>query len=602
MLLRIACVALAAALWGTTSSRQAPTPADGQAPAAVRTILDEDREFDGGSGVTIDSLTPQQIANLAVLGQVWGFLKYHHPAVTAGRHHWDYELFRVLPAVLAARDDAGARAAMLRWVDRLGPVAPCHPCVDEDAADWHLRPALDRWLADAVLGRELATALRHVYRHRSAGGTQFFVSFAPGVGNPVFDRERRFEGAPLPDAGYQLLALFRLWNIVEYWFPYRDLIEGSWDAQLAAFIPRVALARDQEAYRQALLAFIVTIGDGHANLWGALAVRPPIGGCQVAVVLRVVEDRPVVAAYEAGGSETATSLRIGDVVSGVDGMAAERLVSERLPFYAGSNRPARLAAMARTLLQGPCGTAAVQVIREGRTIDVTVPRRSETTLRPQPHDRPGPAFQRLSEDVAYLKLSSVTQPEAAGYVERAAGTKALVIDIRNYPSAFMVFALGQRLVAAPTPFARFTTADPRTPGAFRWTPPIALTPAAPRYEGRIAILVDERSMSQSEYTAMAFRVAPGAVVVGSTTAGADGNVSPIPLPGGVQTMISGIGVFYPDKRPTQRIGIVPDIVARPTIEGLRAGRDEVLEAALRHLLGPRTSDAEIERLARRPVE
>jgi C-terminal processing protease CtpA/Prc len=83
---------------------------------------------------------------------------------------------------------------------------------------------------------------------------------------------------------------------------------------------------------------------------------------------------------------------------------------------------------------------------------------------------------------------------------------------------------------------------------------------------------------------MALRAAPQAVVVGSTTAGADGNVSGIPLPGGLQTMISGIGVFYPDKSPTQRVGIIPDIVATPTREGIRSGRDEVLEAALSHLL------------------
>src|SRR5947209_6051175 len=93
-------------------------------------------------------------------------------------------------------------------------------------------------------------------------------------------------------------------------------------------------------------------------------------------------------------------------------------------------------------------------------------------------------------------------------------------------------------------------------------------------------------MSQAEYTAMAFRIAPHATVVGSTTSGADGNVSPFALPGGPTTMISGIGVFYPDKAPTQRLGIVPNVKVAPTLAGVREGRDEVLEAALRQILGP----------------
>jgi hypothetical protein len=50
-------------------------------------------------------------------------------------------------------------------------------------------------------------------------------------------------------------------------------------------------------------------------------------------------------------------------------------------------------------------------------------------------------------------------------------------------------------------------------------------------------------------------------------------------------MISGIGVFYPDRTPTQQIGIVPDLEVLPTIQGVREGRDEVLEAAVSHVLG-----------------
>jgi C-terminal processing protease CtpA/Prc len=161
----------------------------------------------------------------------------------------------------------------------------------------------------------------------------------------------------------------------------------------------------------------------------------------------------------------------------------------------------------------------------------------------------------------------------------------LVIDIRNYPKEFVVFALGGHLVPKETEFARFTYGLAANPGAFAWTQPLALRPEPPLYGGSIVILVDESSQSQAEYTAMAFRSAPNAHVVGSTTAGADGNVSPIVLPGGLRTLISGLGVFYPDRRPTQQLGIVPDLVVRPTIAGIRQERDEVLEAGVSRALG-----------------
>jgi hypothetical protein len=98
--------------------------------------------------------------------------------------------------------------------------------------------------------------------------------------------------------------------------------------------------------------------------------------------------------------------------------------------------------------------------------------------------------------------------QASSYIERAQGTQGLIIDIRNYPSEFVVFALGSLLVDRPTPFARFTSGDLENPGAFRWRGnPVTLNPTEPHYSGKVVILVDEVTQSQAEYTTMAFRSA-----------------------------------------------------------------------------------------------
>ena len=58
--------------------------------------------------------------NLAVLARVWGFLKYHHPRIARGELHWDFELFRVLPSILAASGAGERNDALLAWTRRLG--------------------------------------------------------------------------------------------------------------------------------------------------------------------------------------------------------------------------------------------------------------------------------------------------------------------------------------------------------------------------------------------------------------------------------------------------------------------------------------------------
>lgn len=102
-----------------------------------------------------------------------------------------------------------------------------------------------------------------------------------------------------------------------------------------------------------------------------------------------------------------------------------------------------------------------------------------------------------------------------------------------------------------------------------------------QYKGKIVILINEGSQSSPEAHAMAFRIAPNATVVGSNSAGADGSVAPVfLLPGGISTKFTGVGIYYPDGRETQRVGIIPDIYVTPTIEGVRNGVDKLVEKAI----------------------
>src|SRR5262249_31213729 len=165
-----------------------------------------------------------------------------------------------------------------------------------------------------------------------------------------------------------------------------------------------------------------------------------------------------------------------------------------LLYYSGSNEATRLRILARSITRGGCGAVRAGVRRGDGSLTISTVRSPLSKLNAQAgntHDRSGDTFQLVSDDVAYLKLSSVNLADAASYINRAKDTKGLIIDIRNYPSAFVVFALGSLFVDRPTDFARFTAGDLDNPGAFLWTPPVQLTPQSPHYSGKIVTLVDE---------------------------------------------------------------------------------------------------------------
>ena len=136
-----------------------------------------------------------------------------------------------------------------------------------------------------------------------------------------------------------------------------------------------------------------------------------------------------------------------------------------------------------------------------------------------------------------------------------------------------------------TPFVKFSHGSITTPGLFTMGKALSVGETSKNYyKGKVIILVNEVTLSQAEYTAMALRVAPEAIVLGSTTSGADGNVKQITLPGGINTLISGIVVYYPDGRETQRVGIIPDVEVLPSINGILTNRDDLLNKAIEIIL------------------
>lgn len=190
------------------------------------------------------------------------------------------------------------------------------------------------------------------------------------------------------------------------------------------------------------------------------------------------------------------------------------------------------------------------------------------------------SYKIMDGNIGYITLANIKNEDFYMIKNTLKDTKGIIIDIRNYPSSFAPFALGSFFMSKPTTFVKFTFPNPKNPGEFTFSNPVSIQHNPLYYKGKLVVLVNEKSQSQAEYTAMAFKAVNNSKIVGSTTAGADGNVSEIFLPGGLRTLISGIGIYYPDGTETQRIGIVPDVVVKPTIEGIKANRDEVLEKAI----------------------
>src|SRR5262249_14632554 len=156
-------------------------------------------------------------------------------------YQWDYELFRVLPAVLKAEDRAAANTVLAAWITRAGILKKCPSCAANDLRDAAQRPALD-WILDRDLGPIVSRRLAQILDNRPARLKQFYATAQPDLLQGSFESELDYQDVPLPDAGFQLLALYRFWNAIQFWYPYRTMINPDWESVLYDFIPRIALA------------------------------------------------------------------------------------------------------------------------------------------------------------------------------------------------------------------------------------------------------------------------------------------------------------------------------------------------------------------------
>lgn len=535
-----------------------------------------DDEFDEGSKIKDIKLTPENTKVLATLGKMWGYLKYYHPKVATGDINWDYELFRFMPEFLAAGDHKKRAEASIKWINQLGDFEKG----DYDDKSLELKLKADyQWFGELRHDELIYLLIR--LRTAKRTGKHFQMDFAPNVGNPKIKNEAAYADFKYPDVGFRLLSLYRYWNIINYFFPYKHLTDDKWDQVMVDFVPKFVNAKNELEYKLAVLELIGKVQDTHANIWMQDdALNGFFGENISAVKIKMVEEKAMVVGYHDEEKGKASGLKMGDIITTIDGSPVEDIIKKMLPHLPASNYPTQLRDVAKKLLRTNKKILDVSYLRDGKennialttfpTKDINIWKRSDQK-----------SWKVMDGDIGYIYPGTIKGGDIEDMKKNLLSKKGIVIDLRCYPSEFMVFSFGNFLAPESKPFVKFTSGTLMKPGNFSFGSNLSVGGNDDgTYQGKVAILINEETQSQAEYTTMAFQASPNNKVFGSTTAGADGNVSSIILPGKIRTMISGIGVYYPDGTETQRVGIVPDVEVKPTIKGMTEGRDEVLEKAL----------------------
>jgi C-terminal processing protease CtpA/Prc len=392
------------------------------------------------------------------------------------------------------------------------------------------------------------------------------------------------ETAAFPPLPYRLLAAFRIWAVGQYFFPYRELIGERWDRVLLEAIPRLESARDSVEYGLALAEMAAHLHDSHVRV-SSPALEAALGIAVAPVYVRMIEGQPVITHFTNDSLARQGGAQVGDVILAVDGEDAHARM-RRLARYISASTPQALERIAAIrMTRGIAGTTVrLRVRRAGGVVhELELTRSSDFDLT----GRTGPLFRVLPGNIGYADLGRLPAAQVDSMFEALRDTRAIIFDDRGYPFG-TAWPIAPRLTRAEQPVAaRFARPHPASPDTTTHTT-FEFTQALPhtdgwRYLKPTVMLIDERTISQAEHTGLFLEAANGTKFIGSPTMGANGDVTVVALPGRVTMSFTGQAVRHADGRQLQRIGLVPDVLVRPTIAGVRAGRDEVLERAVRYL-------------------
>ena len=399
----------------------------------------------------------------------------------------------------------------------------------------------------------------------------------------------------------KIAGLSKFWSEVKYNFVNFDLVPDlDWDALYLAYLPKVRATKSTLEYYRVLMEMCARLRDGHTNvnppaeLFNEISARPALRSRLIedkVLIVRVFDD----ALKQQGIEQGQEILEINNVPVK---QYAERHVKPYQSSSTAQDMETRMYDYA--LLSGAVKSSLELTLRDarGKVFKRSVPRISfEERKKRLAQQTPLFEFKMLPVNLAYVTLNSfddkqVEEMFAAAY-DPIAKADAIIFDVRENGggSSDIGWDIIGYLTDKPFPISSWYTRDYR-PSFRAWNRPqdvYGKTNEFWRANGKhlynkpVVVLTSPRVFSAAEDFVVAFKSLKRGLIIGEPTGGSTGQPLTFSLPGGGSARVCTKRDKFPNGQDFVGKGIEPDKVVKPTVSDFRAGRDTVLDAALKSL-------------------
>ena len=363
-------------------------------------------------------------------------------------------------------------------------------------------------------------------------------------------------------------SVITAWNIFQHFYPYFDVVQTDWDSILTQTLINVQDIRDENDCVITLSQMTAALHDGHAR------VMHPVRGKLKALpaIFDYLEDQIVVV------STNSDQLQKGDIILELDGKSARQLLFDCEKTESGSPQRKKQEALRDFTTDDSTKVSDVKIRRGDQILRISINRKLP---RPE-YDRPS-NISEIKDNIYYVNLDKATIHEIESQIQEISKAKGVVFDLRGMPNRnddVISYMIDHPVQSPKWNVPKIIYPDQESIVGYdtsgRWT----IEPKQPRIQGKIVFLTDKSAFSYAESVMGIIEHYKLAEIIGSPTAGANGNVNTFTTMGGFKFRWTGMKVLKNDDSQHHLVGILPTIRMEPTIKGIREGRDELIEKAI----------------------
>lgn len=577
----------------------------------IKTIVDSSDSVD------------QQVENLAAFTRLYGYIRYFHPSDEAEQIDWERFAMYGTGYVSEAKNTEELKSKL---VDLFFPIAPTIQIYleGEEVKDPFENinkhdPGL-KYVAWQHLGKESSLRWnvglyqkKRVIFNETSSSEKLFETL-PKMGETISESINKTLKVNLPIVLYidgektlgttdeslkklndlleqiksvqedseaanlqtRLAGVTILWNDIQHFYPYFEEVDVDWLQELPSFIQNGLNTKDKEEYEDVIRYMTEKLGDGHIGMNDTSWMK----GYRTPFTVDFADKQLVIT------STIDETYQVGDIILSINGTPAMEYLAELGQVYSGSPQVKSYMSLQAFEYKQKDEALFLEIERNGESLSLEVEYFYEDV-----YEKYGlsnfPVIQEnfieIEPEIFYVNALELGYYDIHPYLDSLKGAKGIIFEFRGYPKKNVIQILSHlsdEVVESPQWLReQIVYPDHKKLVGYdmsRWE----IEPQSPKFKGTIVFITNAQAISAPETLLGVVEDNNLGLIVGQPTAGANGNVTEIDLPGHRRIIFTGMKVLKGNGMQHHLIGVKPTHEVERTISGVKAGIDEYIEKAL----------------------